>query len=133
MRATRALLIVSLALGALARAEDAAPPAPRVLEQIEAASSAAAMLMLNQDAERLLDRLGRRAAPPTPPAPPSHGVSRTLTLDPPPPVVNRSSQFQFRDVTERATRDGRVQTMAERQAVVESIRQSIGQERARGR
>jgi hypothetical protein len=133
MTARRPCLVLGLALAARAYAGDAASPAPRVLEQVEAASAEAPLLMLEEDAERLLERLGPRVAPPPAPAPVSHGVSRTITVDPPPPVVNRSPEFRFRDVTERAPLDGRVRTMAERQAAVEMIRQSIAQRRARGR
>jgi hypothetical protein len=122
-----AALLLAVALATASPAQDA-PPGTGVPARLRAFIREAPTVLLEEDARRL----GERAVPPVPPAAPkapapAGGVSRTITLDPP-PVVNRSTRFQFRDVTERAASDGRVRSMEERRATVEALRQSLGRQ-----
>ena len=124
----RILVLVAVALAAAGRAP-AQQSAPAIPERVVVTAPEAPLRMLPDDARRFLGAL--RAATPAPralPAPPATGVSRTITLEPP-AVANRSSEFLFRDVTERTVPETR--SLAERRATVEAYRQSIAASKRR--
>lgn len=122
------LAAAALAFPLVAGAQESAPrvDGPRV----QVAVPDAPVIMRSDDAARLRSSV----APPAPVAPPaapvSSGVTRTITLATP-PVVNRSSQFQFRDLTDRPPRA--VLPLAARKAAVEEYRRSIAATKGRGR
>jgi hypothetical protein len=126
----RILVLVAVALAAAGRAL-AQQSAPAIPERIVVTPPEAPLRMLPDDARRFLGAL--RAAAPAPPAlppPPATGVSRTITVEPR-AVANRSSEFLFRDVTERTVPATR--SLAERRAAVEVYRQSIATSKRRHR
>ena len=125
-------IAVGLAVPRLTPAQETAPPVDTGPPRVQAAVPDAPVQMRSNDAARLRSAAVAPSAAPAPAAPPpsSGGVSRTITLETP-PVVNRSSQFEFRDRTDRPERP--VLPMAVRQAAVDAYRRSIAASRARGR
>ena len=120
-------LLLAVALATWSRAQEA-PPGAGVPARLRAFMPEAPAVLLEEDARRVLERAEPPATPAAPRAStPARGMSRTITLDPP-PVVNRSSQFLFRDLTERSATGGRVRSMEERRATVEALRQSLGRQ-----
>lgn len=124
---------LGLALSTQARAQDVAPPIAVEPQRVEVSTPEAPAQMRAEDAQRLREGLG---LPPVPPAPratqarqpqsvarPVGGTSRTILVESP-SVVNRSPQFQFRDVTTRGATAPSL-SLAERRATVETYRQSL--------
>ena len=92
--------------------------------------------MRAEDADKLMQRIKAMPAglaPDSPKAesgtavPPAAGISRTIKVQVP-EVVNRSSDFQFRDATERSKSEPAVRPMSERRTAVEAYRQSLTKE-----
>jgi hypothetical protein len=121
----RTTFVAAVAIGLAARAwaqEASAPPlAPR---QVEVTTPSVPVQMLAPDARRLLERLGSAPVATLPPARPSGGGSRTITL-PHTPVANPTGEFLFRDVTDRTEKVAVVIPPEQRRAAVEAFRQSL--------
>jgi hypothetical protein len=126
-----------------ARSQQIAPPVQDMASPIgaepvnlELSTPVAPMQMRAEDAQRLIERLGVPTTAPAPAAAPqavpaahaSNGVSRTISVEAP-AVVNKSSQFVFKDVTEREKPASPKLTPAQRHAAVEAYRQSLATKR----
>ncbi len=128
----RALLVAavvacSVSVPAPARAQQPALPVAPVPQHLEAIVPDAPVRMRADDAARLRPAPPARAAAAAP-AVRSGGASRTIQLESP-PVVNGSSQFQFRDQTERP--DRMTLPLPVRRAAVETYRQSLAKGKRR--
>jgi len=115
-----AIVAILDALAPLARGQQPGSPAGAAPSSMEVGAPEAPVRMRAEDAQHLRSSIAT-APPVTPTTPVETGVTRTIELDPP-PVVNRSSQFLFRDVTTRPPHD--VLSLDLRRAAVEAYRQS---------
>ena len=116
--------------------QDVAPPVGVEPVNLDLSTPAAPMQMRAEDAQRLLEQLGvpvtAAGHAPAPPAMPAgNGVSRTIPVEAP-AVVNKSSQFVFRDVTEREEPAAPKLSAEQRHAAVEAYRQSLAKGKGAG-
>jgi len=118
--------------------QDVAPPIGVEPVNLELSIPLAPMQMRAEDAQRLFEQLGVPDTAPAPvvapaaAAPSSGGVSRTISVEAP-QIVNRSSQFMFKDVTEREEPASPTLAPAQRHAAVEAYRQSLAKDKVAGR
>lgn len=147
---TGKLLIAGLIVGAICLAAAApAPPGPEEVaetipaqpQRVEALPAGASVHMLEEDAHKLLEQALRAAGKTTVPLPSGEapeptaasnpGITRTVTIDPP-PVVNPTNRFFFQDVTERtqsATGPTPRLTLEQRRAAVEAYRRTMARQK----
>jgi hypothetical protein len=133
------LLALCLIFVGTTHAQQLAPPIAVEPQSIEISTPAAPAQMRAEDARQLIEQLGiapQTAVPAAPLIAPgssaqrSAGVRRTIPVKSS-PVVNNSTYFQFRDVTERAHTVTPERSMAERHAAAEAYRQSLVNPRGR--
>lgn len=110
-------------------------------QRLESATPPAPTRIRTEDRQLLRDLIRRQGKGSAPPAPRIHtttttssggrkdhaagkGVSRIIRLDTP-EVVNRSSTFRFRDVTQRSQPPTRQLSLPQRRAAVEAYRRSL--------
>ena len=114
------LIAATLLAGSIALAQDAPPPTPHRELRLDGSQVVPPVVVWGDGAD-LMSRL--RTTPPPATPPPSGGVSRTIRVSPP-PVVNQSTLFRFRDRTDRTAPLPRSLSLPERRAAVEVLRQT---------